>query len=134
MAIKKRKVPKRVVVRRKLSKHELNCRDLYNRLQQDDDDSIRYVMNQLTPVEMSAHLTVQSLMAKCTTEVATLQMNGNFGGGCTFRVSMVYEDRNSKPKHGYLYRKVSAVKSSPVLIISVMLAYIEIAKQAGHFP
>lgn len=135
MAIKKRKVPKRrTKPRPKLSAHELACRSLYNRLQDDSDEAVRYVMNKLTPVEMSAHLSAQWLMAQCDTEVNTLQINGPYGRGATFRVSMKYTDRTKKPKHGHIYPSVTVVKTSPVLIVSIMLSYIELAKNLGRWP
>ena len=135
MAIKKRKVPKRrTKPKPKLSAHELVCRALYNRLQDDaDDDTVRYVLNKITPVEMSAHTAVQWLSMHCDTEINTLQINGLWPTG-TFRVSMKYTDRTKKPLHGWNYPSVFVVKTSPVLIISVMLAYLELSKRLGRFP
>ena len=135
MPIAKRKVPKRKPKPRvKLSPHDLLCRSLYNRLQQDSDDDVRYVMDALTPVSMSAHLALQWLTSQCSTEISTLQLNGPYGEGATFRVFMRYEDRTKKPKYGHLYPTLYCVKSSPVLTISVMLCYIELSKHLGRFP
>ena len=135
MAIKKRRVPKRKgPPKKKLSAHELVCRALYNRLQDDTDEAVLYVMNKLTPVEWPVHTALSWLMSQCDTEVNTLQINGTFGRGATYRVSMKYTDRTKEPRYGYLYPSVFVVKSSPMLIVSVMLAYIELAKNLGRWP
>lgn len=135
MAIKKRIRPKpKTTPRKKLSPHELLCRKLSTRMERDTDEDVRYVMDALTPVNMSAHLAAEWLTARCDTEISTLQMNGPYGEGATYRVSMSYTDKTKKPKHGYLYPKVYRVKSSPRLIHSIILTYIEIAKQLGRFP
>lgn len=136
MAIKKRKIKVRKPkpkLHPRVVRHRKACDDLYNRLQQDDDDSVRYVMDQLMGMRMSAHLCVQHLMARATTEVKTLQINGGSGQGATYSCFMSYEDRTKKPKHGWLYPTKYCVKSSPVLIRSVMLCYVELCKHVGRF-
>ena len=135
MAIKKRKVPKRrAKPKPKLSAHELVCRALYNRLQAIDpvnSDEVREIMDKLTPVSMSSYLVLEYLTSQCDTEIKTYQINGPRN---SYQVCMKYTDRTKKPLYGYLYPSVFVVKTSPVLIISVMLAYIELAKNLGRWP
>lgn len=135
MAIKKRIIPKRPKPKKRfLSPHQKKCKRLYNRLQENDsDDAVRSVIDTLTPVSMSAHLALQYLTTRADTEITTLQINGQYGEGAMFRTTMSYTDRTKKPINGYLYPRKTVVKTSNILIISVMLAYIELSKNVGKF-
>jgi hypothetical protein len=135
MSIKKRTLPKKPKRKKRvLSPHQKRCKRLYNRLQEDDsNDGVRYVLNQLTPFEMNTHLALQYLITRADTTVSTLQVNGPYGKGATFRVHMAYTDRTKKPHLGYLYPQKAVVKTSPILLISVMLSYIELSKNVGRF-
>lgn len=69
------------------------------------------------------------LMERVTCNLFTLQMN--YPDKVSYRAAMTWENREAKPKHGYIFPMVSAVIVSPSMALSVMLAYLEICKQAG---
>lgn len=135
MPIKKRIKPEpKRKPRRKLSEHELVCRTLYNRLQNDiNNESIKYVLGEIVPIKMNAYSALKWIMAQCDTTVNTLQING-YSKSKSYRVAMTYTDRTKKPKNGYLYPTVSVVKTSSELIVSAILAYIELAKHLERWP
>ena len=142
MPITKRKIRKRKPSKPKLRlspaqrKHRDKCIDYYNRLQADpDDDALEHLISKITKKSGSAYydvyLAVEQLLRRCDARVVTLQ--ANYPDHYAFQVTLAYTDRTKKPKFGYLYPSKTVVKTSPRLVHSVMLAYVELCKHTGRF-
>lgn len=140
MPITKRKLPKRkkTVPQKFLKspqrrKHEKLCDELTRLVNNDNDDDMRNAMRQITTIDCSAYIFVEEIMSRASTEVTTLQVNGTYARGATYRCVMTYTDRTKEPKYGYLYPTKTVVKTSTRLIHAVILTYIELCKHIGRF-
>lgn len=113
--------------RPKLSEWQL----LYNRLQEDDDFDVYGVVSKHVGGDIELFDTLEMLCAKFTSKIETLQMN--YPDHVSFRVYLEWKNTDAKPKHGYLYPRLCVVKTSPHLIRSATLAYLEICHYAGRW-
>lgn len=142
MSISKRTRPKAKPKRRPIKKspHVRRCENLYNRLQNDDDESFEAVMSEclgFKTIQFSTHIFLSEVLSRFDAEIKTLQMNGRYldsnAPNTSYRVALSYADRTKKPKHGYLHPTTYVVKSGPVLVRAVAEAYVEICKNIGRF-
>ena len=116
--------------------HHSRCDDLYNRLQQpggayDAGKELAKIVNisYNDPMHM-LHLAMH-IMERFDCRLETLQMN--YPDCVSFRCCLSYTDRTKKPIHGHLYPVKTVVKTSPSMVLSVTLAYIELCKHVGRF-
>ena len=142
MPITKRKIPKKKPSKPKVKlspaqrKHNDKCAKYYNRLQADlDDDSLMELVAKVTKQSgityYDPYLAAEQLLRRFDAQVVTLQIN--YPDHYAFQVTLAYTDRTKKPKFGYLYPSKTVVKTSPRLVHSVMLAYVELCKHTGRF-
>jgi hypothetical protein len=138
MAIQKRKRPvrrgpRRVKTDRTTLMHRAKCRELYNRLQADDDDSIQYVMDQIIGrPDVPPLLFVEDVLARFSATVETVQPIA-YGAKPHYRVFLRYQDRTQQKRIGGPFATLYCAKHSTRLIHAVTLAYIEISKNIGRF-
>lgn len=142
MPIAKRKIRKRKPAKPKIKlspaqrKHHSKCDKYYNRLQADpDDDSLEHLVSKITKQSGTAYydvyLAVEQILRRFDAQITTLQLN--FPDHYAFQVKLAYTDRTKKPRLGYHYPSKTVVKTSPRLVHSVMLSYVELCKHLGRF-
>lgn len=132
--VKVRYEPKIKKIRRspKQRKHYKECKRLLALVCRDDDDSLLQAMSTIVGFDADAHMFIEHVMARASTHIETLQDNGPFAKGATYRVCMTYTDRE-KPMVNGRYPRKAVVKSSTRIVHSLMLCYIELCKHIGRF-
>lgn len=126
--IKNRRPKKKKAPSLKLSKLQTEYKIDYNRLQADMDDEQLCGLLEKHSGTSDPYLAVERILAKFDATVSTLQINTD--EHTSYRVMLRYTDRSKKPKHGHIYPSMAVVKTSPRLVHSVMLAYLELCKIA----
>lgn len=131
---KRRVKPNPAQIRLRL--HRDLCDDLCNRLQAEGQflktaKGLATVANLSWPKDMPEFHMAVELMQRATTRLETLQLN--HPDNVSFRCVMEYTDRTKEPELGYLFPVKAVVTTSPSMVLSVILAYVNLCKQIGRF-
>ncbi len=135
MAIKKRPIKRKVKVRRpKVSpailRHRRECDELLELLETKQDEHVLEAMATIVGYDVDGLTFMEQVSKRFDCQITTLQVNAERSA---YQTVLTYTDRESKPKHGHLYPRLSVVKTSPRMIQSLMLCYIELCKNLGRF-
>lgn len=123
------------VRKKRVNLFAIKCDDLCNRLQQSFTETLpdlAAATNLSLPKRDSVHHLTTCLMERVTCRLETLQLN-YVHGTISWRCFMEHTDYDKKPEHGYLFPSKVSSFTSPSMSLAVIICYIRLCKQVGHF-